>query len=382
MRALHLYNIFGAPTERAWLNYPLRLAAMGHDIHFAAERIDSDAPAVPQTITRLSRVQVDAVAAHDIDAQMRSIAAAAPARDPALAQLLAASFDIVHGHFGPRLLHAAPFLLRSIPVVISLYGYDLARLTKDPAWIARYRWAAEHGARFVVLCEAMRTAAIDLGIPASSIEVIHLGLKLEDWPYQPAPAPAQPRFVFVGRLTAKKGLGTLIEAFDPLFNRFPSTMLDVIGDGELAAEVRVKVNYLGLDEPILLLGAWPMEKVRRRLIGATAFVLPSETAPDGDREGTPVALMEALALGVPCITTHHAGNPEVLPPTPADLRQKFIVPERNPAALSQAMAAMIELPADRRAELQQAGRSHIESHFSVDTVAAQYDQLYRQLTQA
>jgi glycosyltransferase involved in cell wall biosynthesis len=377
MRVLNLYNVFGAATERAWLNYPLALAGRGHAVTFACERAADEAPAVSQGLVTLERIAVESVPPDEVDAQMQAIAEA-PA-DAALRHLLDEKFDLVHGHTGPRVLQAAPFLLRGVPVVISLYGYDLSRLVHDPAWPARYRWAAERGATFVVLCEAMKRQAIALGIPESRVKVIHVGIELENWPYQPTPAPASPRFVFVGRLTAKKGLTTLIDAFDRLYNRFGAATLEIIGDGEIATELRHLVQYRGLDEPIIFLGAWPLEKIRRRLTGATALVLPSVTAADGDREGTPVVLMESQALGVPCITTDHAGNPEVLPPEPRALRQQFIVPERDAAALEAAMAAMIALPAGTRRELQHAGRRHVEEQFSVASTADAYEALYTEV---
>ena len=90
-------------------------------------------------------------------------------------------FDLVHGHFGPRILQGAAWLTRGVPMVVSLYGYDMGRLLRDPAWADRYRWAAAHGATFVVLARFMHDKLLALGIPAerrvqdlTDQEVLHL----------------------------------------------------------------------------------------------------------------------------------------------------------------------------------------------------------------
>ena len=94
-KVLHLYNVFGAATARTMLEVPLALAARGHDLTFATETIASEAPAVSQRVVAVPRIEVQP--ATDIDTQMQAIAEAAPAIDD--------SFDLVHGHFGPRGLH-------------------------------------------------------------------------------------------------------------------------------------------------------------------------------------------------------------------------------------------------------------------------------------
>ena len=95
-------------------------------------------------------------------------------------------------------------------------------------------------------------------------------------------------------------------------------------------------SELGLGGRVRFVGTFPFAELFDRLHGATALVQPSVVAADGDCEGAPMVLMHAQAGGVPCVTTAHAGNPEVLPPE----AQRFVVPERDPAALARAMAAM------------------------------------------
>lgn len=376
-RVLHLYNVFGLGTERAWLEYPLALGQRGFSLRFACEQVAPEAPAILPPPVQLPRIAVQAVqAAGDIDAQMTGVIASAQG-DPARAALLAEPIDLVHGHFGPRLLHAAAWLARGVPVVISLYGYDASRLLRDPAWLQRYRWMAERGAVFTVLCRAMRERLLAGGLPADRVRILRLGIQPQHWPFEPAPAPTVPRFVFVGRLTPKKAPGDLVAALALLHARGLPAQAEIIGDGPLAADLARQVQQAGLAPHVTLTGALPRAAIPARLAAATAFVLPSRTAPDGDEEGTPVALMEAAARGLPCVTTHHAGNPEVLPPEAETLG--LIAPEGDPAALARALERTTHLSPDARSYLQQAGRRHIEAQHTLAGTVAGYEALYREL---
>jgi glycosyltransferase involved in cell wall biosynthesis len=135
------------------------------------------------------------------------------------------------------------------------------------------------------------------------------------------------------------------------------------------------VKDLRLQERIRFVGTVPFAQLFDWLHGATALVQPSAVAPDGDAEGAPMVLMHAQAAGVPCVTTRHSGNPEVLPPE----GQAFVVPEHDPSALADAMRRMTEVGADARRSLQQAGRTWIEQCYSIDQTIAAYDALYRRL---
>jgi len=361
MRVLQLYNVFGAMTERTMLAVPTALAERGVEMAVAYETLDADAPETGWPLHAVPRISVEP--ADDVDAQMRAIAKQAPVVDGA--------FDLVHGHFGPRILHAAPYLQRGIPAVISCYGYDVSRLLRDGCWAKRYAWAGRAGATFVVLSQSMRQTLLDCGVPEQRVRVIRLGIVADDWPYTPAPAPSPPRFVFIGRFTGKKAPQDAIAALPP------GATLDLVGAGELDNSLRAQVAASAdLAGRVRFLGRLPLDELRGVLAGATAFVLPSMTAPDGDMEGMPMILMQALAAGLPCLTTHHAGNPEVIPPKDRDA---CVVDESDTAALRAAMLHVAGLTANDRAAMQQRGRDWIEQHFLIERTVDAYATLYREL---
>jgi len=371
-RILHLFNILGAATEKTMLDYTLALAGEGWELCAGYETLADGAftPSFPRV--RLDRIHVEAQA--DISAQMEEVAAGP--KSPAHQALLDGPIDLVHGHFGPRILQGAAWLKRGVPMVVSLYGYDATRLLRDPCWIERYRWAAEHGATFVTLAQSMARRMIALGLPENRVRLIRLGVALDEHVYEPRPAPLQPRFLFIGRLVEKKGAEVLVRAIEQLvrFHKLHATV-EIIGSGPLEPVLRQLVDDLGVRDLVHFAGAVPFVELFNRLRGATALVQPSMVAADGDSEGAPMVLMHAQASGVPCITTAHAGNPEVLPPE----AQRFVVPERDHTALARALKTMIGLnPADR-ACLQEKGRCWVRQYYALSVTTREYSELYREL---
>lgn len=367
-RVLQLYNVFGAATERTMLEVPLALAERGHDLTFAAETVDDDAPPeLSQRVAIVPRIHVEPT--DDINAQMQAIAEAAPAIDE--------PFDLVHGHFGPRGLHAARYLHRGVPVILTTYGYDVSRLLTDPCWGERYRWLGERGVMFVALSEAMADTLRGVGVPRKRVAVIPLGIDLELWRYQPRRVYHR-RFVFVGRFVPKKGLARAIEAVSILSKVGVRLRLTVVGGGKPAEKTAFAqmAKRLGVASEIDFIGRVPYENLADEMRSAVGLIVPSETAPDGDAEGCPMVLMQAQAVGTPVITTRHAGNAEALPPE----AQRFVVDEGDADDLALAMHALLELEASPRQSLQAAGRAWIEARFDIRRTVEQYDALYRRLT--
>src|SRR5699024_8002543 len=107
----------------------------------------------------------------------------------------------------------------------------------------------------------------------------------------------------IGRLVAKKGHEDILKAFAEILKQWPEQYLTIIGEGENEEGLVNLISSLGLETSVTLLGALSHEKTKKEMEKADAFILASKTAADGNKEGIPTVLMEAQAMGKPCVST-------------------------------------------------------------------------------
>jgi colanic acid/amylovoran biosynthesis glycosyltransferase len=191
------------------------------------------------------------------------------------------------------------------------------------------------GDLMLVLSEDMGRDLVELGCPKAKVKVQHLGIDVSSFAFRSprAAATGEPaKFVAVGRMVEKKGFVPLIEAFARAHREQPMR-LTIAGDGPQRAQIDELVDRHGLADAVELLGPRPHAEISRVMAAADLFVLPSVTAAEGDKEGTPTVLMEAMATGLPVVSTHHAGIPEVV----HDGEHGLLVPERDIDALARAL---------------------------------------------
>jgi colanic acid/amylovoran biosynthesis glycosyltransferase len=143
------------------------------------------------------------------------------------------------------------------------------------------------------------------------LSVIHCGVKLDEFEYRAGPRdPAT--IVGVARLDEVKGFRVLVEACRILRDRGRTFRCEIIGEGSLRRALDAQVHKAGLEGLVSLPGAMPQDEVRARLRRAAVFAMPSVVAADGNRDGIPVALMEAMAVGTPVVSTTVSGIPELV----------------------------------------------------------------------
>ena len=169
---------------------------------------------------------------------------------------------------------------------------------------------------------------------------------------------------FVGRLVEKKGARVLIEALERLRDSGGQFLCRIVGEGPQTEDMRQHVEKASLDDCVELLGSQPQERVKALFDEADVFVLPCVVAADGDRDGIPVALMEAMALGVPVVSTTVSGIPELI----QSERDGILTEPGDAQALADALGTLIDDP-QRTGELAAAARARIEADFDIDQSA-------------
>jgi glycosyltransferase involved in cell wall biosynthesis len=175
---------------------------------------------------------------------------------------------------------------------------------------------------------------------------------------------ARPVIGTVGRLEARKGTATLIEAAARLRAEYvPDLLLVVAGDGPLSAELSALAARLGIAEHVRLLGDRP--DVREVLAALDVFVLPSRT------EGMSNALLEAMAMERPVVATAVGGTPEVMGRDPAGV----LVPAADPDAMARAVARLLAAP-DLAARLGSAARRRVEEHYGARAMVRRLEAVY------
>lgn len=175
-----------------------------------------------------------------------------------------------------------------------------------------------------------------------------------------------PGIISIGRLIEKKGLGDLIEACRLLAAQGTIFQAEIIGEGPLEAELQRQIAAAGLTESVKLTGPLPQPEVIRRLARSALFALPCVTEASGGMDNLPTVVMEAMAAGLPVISTPLAGVPEMV----QDGATGFLIPEHNPAALAEALRKLLSDRALARA-LGEAGYARAVEQFAIDKTTAQ-----------
>ena len=179
----------------------------------------------------------------------------------------------------------------------------------------------------------------EFGRDADRVVRLYNSVDLEAFPFGTKGAATGPaRIAAVGRLVEKKGFGDLLTALASLVGEGRDVHLDLVGTGPLEATLVEQVRELGLTEHVTMHGALPQSRVREIVAEAAVFAAPCVIGADGNRDGLPTVLLEALALGTPSVSTPVTGIPEIVRHEETGL----LVPEADPGALAAAVARTLD----------------------------------------
>lgn len=197
------------------------------------------------------------------------------------------------------------------------------------------------------------------GDAANGVRRVYNGMDLTRFSYA-SPAARSPHIISVGRLVEKKGFADLIKACAVLRARGKKFRCTIIGTGELEGKLRAQIACLGLEHEVELLGPRPQRELAAHIQDAAAFAAPCIIGGDGNRDGLPTVLLEAMALGTPCVSTDVTGIPEVVRHEETGLQ----VPQHQPDALADALERLLE-NGDLRVRLAEKARAVVEQDFDI-----------------
>jgi colanic acid/amylovoran biosynthesis glycosyltransferase len=256
------------------------------------------------------------------------------------------------------------------PLVAHFHGYDVSSYVRHFGHLT-YRHLFREGDAFLAVSERMRARLIALGADAARVHVQRYPVDTRRLQPVPSSRPEDGpvKLLSVARLVEKKGLAYAIRGVARAVACGADVEYGIIGGGPLADDLKALTGQLGMSERITFHGALPHAEVLAAMRRCDVLVVPSVTATNGDEEGSPVTIIEAMALGLPVLSTWHSGIPETVHDTVTGL----LVPEADDLALSNALLKLVREPA-LRARLGAAGRKAAEA--TLDRTHL-YDQLER-----
>ncbi|MFM1823637.1 MAG: hypothetical protein RI967_1903 [Planctomycetota bacterium] len=280
-------------------------------------------------------------------------------------------FDAIDCQFGPagRVMQLA----RRAGIVdgaltVAFYGHDVTReLAAGDASL--YRGVFDDASLLLPNSDFLGTRLLAAGAPRGRVETLRLGIDLRGFPpvdrrsRSGHEGPA--RALAVGRFVEKKGFAHLLRAMALAGDRTACT-LRLVGDGPLRGELESLARSLGLGARVSFAGWRSSAEVAREMAEADLLVAPSVTAADGDMEGLPVVIVEAMATGLPVVGTRHSGIPEIV----EDGVTGRLVDERDERALAEALVEFDD-PA-RRGAAAAAARARVEAEFDAEALARRY----------
>jgi colanic acid/amylovoran biosynthesis glycosyltransferase len=253
--------------------------------------------------------------------------------------------DVVHVFFGQIAVQLLPFLQACPrPVVVSFHGADAGVDVENPAFHAALTGVFKAARLVFARSDSLLKELVRLGCPPAKLRLQRTGIPLDAWPVvdrQWPPADGAWKWLQSCRMVAKKGLRTTLAAFREVLPAFPHARLILAGDGPLRGELESLAGEWNVRDRVEFRGFLTQDQLRAAVAEAHFFVHPSETPADGNREGVPNAMLEAMATGLPVLATRHGGIPEAV----THERSGLLVAEGDASALAQSALRLMGDPA-------------------------------------
>lgn len=288
-------------------------------------------------------------------------------------------YDLIHAHFGSLGNHA--LILKEIgaihgKLITSFHGVDMSRNLLEHGQDV-YKRLFINGEMFLPISDYWKNTLINLGCEERKIKVHHMGVDLDTFRFlnRKFSFKQEVRLISIARLTEKKGIEYAIKAVAILVDQKKmSVRYQIIGDGPLKNHLQFLVKDLHLQNHVQFLGPKNRSEVINHLQESDILLVPSITAVDGDMEGIPIVLMEAMAIGLPVVSTYHSGIPELV----SDGITGFLVPEKDEIALSETILKITQ-SGNSITSIVENARHFVEENFNSDKQNDNLVNIYKDL---
>ncbi|MGB0975235.1 MAG: glycosyltransferase [Flavobacteriaceae bacterium] len=247
----------------------------------------------------------------------------------------------------------------NIPMVAIALGYEISRYNMLDKYKIKYKHLFEYAEHIVVVSEHMKANIFDIGCDANKV-IYSPASPSKDF-FQVVPHFTSQQIVAVGRFVDKKAPHITLLAFEKVLQQVPNAQLVMAGDGPLWPACKDLARVLQIDHAVRFVGRITPKEHRNLLQESIAFVQHSKVAENGDSEGTPVAILEASASGLPIVSTQHAGIPYIV----QDNGTGFLVAENDAEAMAENMLTLLTNTILAK-EMGQRGRRYVAEHFTLE----------------
>lgn len=279
--------------------------------------------------------------------------------------------NLIHAHFGYDAVKLIqPAKSQNIPLLVSFYGSDVSRLPSELGWKRRYRKLAASADHFIAVTGFMKSQLIDLGFPEEKISIVRFGIDLDKFEYREH-SQSPKKIILVGRMVEKKGFEYAIQAISNLYKMGKKPEVNIYGYGPLMKSLKKRTDNLQVNGSIRFHGYQPIESIMKALDENTIMIVPSITAEDGDMEGLPNTILEAMAKGTPVVASKHAAIPEAI----QDKKTGFLFDEKDVEGLTELLRKILDEEFDLN-YIRRNARSLIEKEYSIFRLVQEVEQIY------
>jgi len=287
--------------------------------------------------------------------------------------LRATDCRLLHVFFGNVAVHLLPLLRKcGLPVVVSFHGSDVAGTMASKGYAGALAEMFQLAAMLPCRSDRLAQRVAQLGGPQEKLRLMRTILPDIRFTHRTPPSDDTWRIVQAARLVPKKGLVTALRAFAAFATKYPWSTFSMAGEGPMKGELQSLAMELGVEDRVEFTGFLSQEALQGLFSIAHIFLHPSETA-HGDTEGVPNAMLEAMAAGLPVVSTRHGGIPEVI----TDGKNGLLCEEKN---VGETTAALLRLAGDSALyrAISKNASSSVREQFSSEGQIAVIEEMYRE----